>query len=156
MSAASRGLVTAFLLRAGFLVAALAVIAGLLGMHVVANGHSSHPGHPAQAVTSTHEVHGTHTGHAGHAGHQTELPPSAEPASRLGGASCAAAGDCPAMSGLGTGCVPAPGTATLAAPLLGAVPSGLPHHGPLRAGALCRYSYLPGSPSPGDLSISRT
>lgn len=165
MSAARRGLVGAFFLRAGFLVAAVAIIGGLLGMHIVAGGHSAHAGHRAVAEHSAPVSHAAFAGHSAHAAHgadtehsarQAALPSAQGPALLAGASSCALAGNCPAMSGPDAGCVLAPGTATLTVPVPGTVPSLLPHRGQLHAGALASYSYLPGNPTPGDLCISRT
>lgn len=42
MTDPSRGRATAFLLRTGLLAGLLAIIGGIVGMHVMAGGHSMH------------------------------------------------------------------------------------------------------------------
>ena len=138
--------------RVWLLAATLAVIAGLLGMHVLTAGHASHgaASHAAPAGT-TAVVHSTAGGHPSHAGHPATAASTDAPA--LVPATC---GDsCPGARESAAPCVPtAPGSpvtvvppqATLAVlPLLPA--AGNP--GPA-------YAYLPPSPTPCDLSISRT
>jgi len=121
--------------RAWLFAAALAVIAGLLGMHVLTSGHASHGPVP-------------HVSHAGHA-----LPAAGTDEPQLASAAC---GDsCPGAQESGAPCIPSapsgpvtlsPPQATLAVlPLLPAAS---------RPGAA--YDYLPPSPTPCDLSISRT
>ena len=121
--------------RAWLFAAALAVITGLLGMHVLTSGHASHGTVP-------------HVSHAGHA-----LPAADTDKPQLASAAC---GDsCPGAQESGAPCIPSapsgpvtlsPPQATLAVlPLLPAAS---------RPGAA--YDYLPPSPTPCDLSISRT
>ncbi|GGH90786.1 hypothetical protein ACFFGR_19945 [Arthrobacter liuii] len=149
----------ASLLRMAWLLAGtLAVIAGLLGMHVMASSHASHGavqhgsvsfGAPAGHTAVAHSAAGDHAG--GHAGH---LPAaSAMDAPALAPAGC---GDtCPGAKESGAPCIPsAPsGPVTVVPPQ--ATLETLPE---LRAGGspADAYDYLPPSPTPCDLSISRT
>jgi hypothetical protein len=155
VTAPFRGPVTAFLLRAGFLTAALAVIAGIFGMHIMTGAHHMSAAHtmPAAAVEPSVELQGIPAGHY--------HPPGA---SRGGAAviqaatdsscSCDPAGSCPEMSAGGNACVLSPGNTSLTAPAPGTAPYALPDFGAAAAGT--SYSYSPASPSPGDLCISRT
>ena len=153
MTAVSRGPVTAFLLRAGLLTAALAIIAGILGMHIMTDAHNmtAEHGMPAPAAAPAMEqMHGTPTG--ANAGPGPGLSPDAAAGSS---SSCSAAGSCPEMSAMGNACVLSPGNTPLTAPMPGTAPSALPDFdGAAVVGT--NYSYSPGSPSPGELCISRT
>ncbi|UKA57148.1 hypothetical protein [Arthrobacter sp. FW306-2-2C-D06B] len=131
-----RGRATAFLLRISLFAGLLSVIAGILGMHVMAGGHSMHATAAASpaAVVSQQAV------------HHAATPPAP---------SCTSPGTCTEMSALHAVCVPAPGHNTLTAPLPGVPP--YPNAVTAEAGAqVPGYSHRPGSPSPGDLCISRT
>lgn len=156
MTAALDGRLTRFLLRAGFVAAALAIIAGIFGMHIVSGAHHAAPGHGMTASGTVPVVH-LEAMPAGHA-HTTEAPTGsagAAPAVTGSSSSCTAAGSCPEMSAGDAACVLAPGNTTLSAPLPGTAPYALPDFG--AAAALgSTYSYSPDSPSPGDLCISRT
>lgn len=139
--------------RAWLFAAALAVIAGLLGMHVLTSGHASH-GAASQGSMSGHSAGHSAVGHSdpgSHAGHALPAAGTDEP--QLASAAC---GDsCPGAQESGAPCIPSapsgpvtlsPPQATLAVlPLLPAAS---------RPGAA--YDYLPPSPTPCDLSISRT
>ncbi|MEV8147487.1 hypothetical protein AB0O52_04980 [Arthrobacter sp. NPDC080073] len=125
-----RGRAAVFLLRMGLLAGLLSIIAGIVGMHVMAGGHSMH----AAPVVSEQAVH-----HA------------ASPAAP----SCTSTGTCTGMSALHAVCIPAPGHNTLTAP----VPGVAPYASAATAGSgalVSGNSHRPGSPSPGDLCISRT
>lgn len=154
--------VASFLRAAWLLGATLAVIAGLLGMHVLTAGHASHgpvaqgmashsadsPAAPAGAAAVVHSAVGDHPGHAGHAA----APASTDPPALAPG-TCG--NSCPGAQESGAPCVPSvpggsvtvlPPQATLAVlPLL-----------PAAGNPGSSYGYLPPSPSPCDLSISRT
>lgn len=137
MTDPSRGRACAFLLRMGLLAGLLAIMAGILGMHVMAGSHSLH----ATPVLGESAV--VNLSHAVQDADSSPAPP------------CASPGTCTAMSALHAVCVPAPGHNTLAAPLPGVPPYA--NTGMREAGAApCGYSHRPGSPSPGDLCISRT
>ncbi|WP_427007720.1 DUF6153 family protein [Pseudarthrobacter sp. H2] len=152
MTATGSGRAVAFLKWAALLAGMLAIIAGILGMHIMTGS----PGMPASA-----------------AGHGAAMPqvmqPSAEVkpapgpaavqgipgAASLSGRSCADKGGCATMSAMDAVCIPSPGNASLAAPLPGTTP--LPADDATRSSSgFTTYAYLPGSPSPGQLCISRT
>ncbi|MDQ0663119.1 hypothetical protein QFZ35_001617 [Arthrobacter ulcerisalmonis] len=142
--------VASLLRKAWLLTAILAVVAGLLGMHVLTSGHASHGAVSQGAAAVAHSPAGDHAvgDHAatGATDVSTDAPVVAP-------ATC---GDsCPGAQAPGAQCIPsAPGApvtvsppqATLAAlPLLPTVSTPGP-----------AYDYLPPSPTPCDLSISRT
>ncbi|WP_324642962.1 hypothetical protein [Pseudarthrobacter sp. LT1] len=151
--------VASLLRRAWLFAAALAVIAGLLGMHVLTSGHASHgavsqgeraPGPMPHSAAAGHTV-VAHSAGPDHAGHT----PAASAADMQELASSACGGSCPGAQESGAPCVPsAPsGPVTLSPPqatlaVLPLLPSAS------RPGAA--YDYLPPSPTPCDLSISRT
>ncbi|WP_461856912.1 hypothetical protein [Arthrobacter sp. C152] len=137
------------LLRAAWLLAAtLALTAGILGMHVLTAGHASH----ASVSNATHGAGHTavaHSAGAGHAGHAAPAADAPEPAA----ATC---GDtCPGVHESGAPCVPtAPGNpVTLYPPEAG--PAALPAP-PVAGTRTPVHGYRPPSPTPCELSISRT
>ncbi|TQJ59802.1 hypothetical protein FBY30_2056 [Arthrobacter sp. SLBN-83] len=150
----------ASLLRHAWLLAAtLAVITGLLGMHVLTSGHGSHgsvsggaiAGHAAvahSAVAHSAVAHSAGDGHAVHAGH----PATGPDAPVLESAACG--GSCPGAQKPGAPCVPtAPGGPVSVSP----PPASLTALPALAAvGNTPGYSYLPPCLTPCDLSISRT
>ncbi|MEO5316790.1 hypothetical protein PV772_22180 [Pseudarthrobacter sp. CC12] len=159
MTATHRRRLTAFFLRAGFLTAALAIIAGIFGMHVMTGAHDM-PSGPAMSMAGSGGTTQLQTMPASHAqamGMSVGVASSDPVAtgSSSSSSSCAPAGPCTEMSAGGGACVLAPGTTTLSAPLPGPAPYELPDFG---AAAVLgsTYSYSPGSASPGDLCISRT
>ena len=143
-TAISSQAVAALLHRAWLFAAALTVIAGLLGMHVMTSGHASH-GAPAGHTVVANSAGAAHTGHAPGA--------SATDMHELASAAC---GDsCPGAQESGAPCIPtAPsGPVTVAPPQ--ATQAALPLL-PAAGHAGSSYDYLPPSPTPCDLSISRT
>ena len=158
MTAPAHGAAIAFLRRAGLLTAVLALIAGIFGMHVMTATHAMHSPAAAAATVSAHHD----SSPAGDAG---ELPagPSSAPdvhaAQDEAGArsvQCTDSNNCTSMQSMTAACTPSAKTGSLAAPLPG---TGIIARNPTAAtqstiSAL--WSYLPGSPSPGELCISRT
>ncbi|MBB6403174.1 hypothetical protein [Arthrobacter sp. AZCC_0090] len=148
-----RGRATAFLGRIGLLAALLSIIAGILGMHVMGGSHSMHD--PIAIGINAQEP-GTHGGHAVLPGDPS--PPagaSIRQSAQLPASHCTSSGACTTMSAMSAVCVPAPSHNSLAAPLPGVPPYA--NEGTAEAGApIAGYSHRPGSPSPGDLCISRT
>ncbi|WP_284981392.1 hypothetical protein [Arthrobacter sp. efr-133-TYG-118] len=147
-----RGRAAAFLLRMGLLAGLLSIIAGIVGMHVMAGGHSMHAAPVVSPAAVASPLHAVHTD-----AESASLPDKAavQPAASPPAPSCASAGTCTGMSASHAVCVPAPGHNTLTAPLPGVPPYATT--GTAEAGALVSgYSHRPGSPSPGDLCISRT
>lgn len=164
-------------LRRGFLLAGLlAVVAGFLGMHVMTGMHGAHA---MTAVTSSAEAAGSssrpETGLAPHPaahalqertmGHDSLAPRPATPAgpdltadSRAAApaVSCVCQSNCADAASMHSACVPSAAMTSLAAPPPGMAPASM--HNPDTHGdaAVRAYCCLPASPSPGDLSISRT
>ena len=130
--------------RAWLLAGVLALIAGLLGMHVMTAGHASH-GAPAGHTVVANSAGAAPTGHAPGA--------SATDMHELAPATC---GDsCPGAQESGAPCIPtAPsGPVTVAPPQ--ATQAALPLL-PSTVNAGSAYDYLPPGPTPCELSISRT
>lgn len=159
MTSHARGRSLAFLRRVGLLAGMLTIIAGILAMHVMTGTHymssaSAGPGMdvpPAgvlEQAVPTQESATAHTGHAAAPNAVSGRVSTPAPA-------CAGSDPCTAMSAMDAVCVPSPATTVLAAPPPGSTPFAPPAPAD-GAAAATRYSYLPGSPSPGDLCISRT
>jgi hypothetical protein len=168
--------------RAALLAALIALIAGFLGMHILSASHDlhAHASPPASITMSTAahavDLNASGTGHpAGHSGHspagtvpQTldgpaapETVLSATPRAAAGGSShvppsCLCQGGCTDKPAAHAGCTPSPGGATLSAPQPGAVPLALHSWTAGLADRQPDYAYRPTTPTPRDLSISRT
>lgn len=153
--------------RIWLLAATLAVIAGLLGMHVLTPGHGSHGPGP-QAGPHGAGSHGVaaHSGPhadapAGHAGVErsaVELSAGGsgadEPAAKaMASAGCGSA--CPLAQESGAQCVPSAPSGPQQVHPPQAAPVVLPPL-PTSGSPGPAYVYLPPSPTPCDLSISRT
>lgn len=147
-----------FLRHAGLFAAVMALIAGIIGMHVMTDAHAMHS--PATPAGSVSAVHGPSP-----AGHTTEhltgpssAPemPTAPDEARARTAQCTVSHNCTSMQSMTAACIPSAKTGSLAAPLPGtAIIAWSTSTGTSSAiGAV--WSYLPGSPSPGELCISRT
>jgi hypothetical protein len=153
-----RGRATSFFLRMGLLAGLLSIIAGIVGMHVMAGGHSMHATPVVSQSPSVSQSAVVGQSHAVHiAAERTSLPDegAVHHAASQAVAPCTCPGTCTGMSALHAVCVPAPGHNSLAAPLPGVPPYA--NAGTAGAGVLVsHYSHRPGSPSPGDLCISRT
>lgn len=142
-------------LHAGLLAVVLALIAGVLGMHIVMSG-----GHTSQASTSIttaslaeSAAHGTPGGHGSHAPTSSAAPGTGT----VGQAQCSCSGNCPSEHVMASSCIPSLATGSLTAPLPDTTTAApAPTVTALQAQACTRWSYRPGSPSPGELSISRT
>lgn len=163
MTARARVL-SAALLRAGLLAAVLAIVAGIFGMHVM-TAHSSHAGHTAASAESAAGgfVAGQPAGdaaagqsagqaavvhsHAEHAAGHTAVSPTFSAAESCGSG-------CPGAHEAGAPCIPLGKTASLAVVPPQAVTAEPAHATTTRAAV--GYSYIPSSPTPCDLSISRT
>ena len=151
MTAPSRAPLTTFLLRAGFLTAALAIIAGIFGMHIMTGAHHMSAAHTMPAAAAQSTVHleslpASHSHRNGRVTERTTVTPGSHwvvvflrPFRFLPGDVCR--GQC-----LRAG----PGKHNTDRPCPGTAPYALPDFGrPLQAGI--NYSYSPDSPSPGDL-----
>lgn len=152
----------ALLGRVALLAGLLVIVAGILGMHVMTASHSAHASHPVThgtvvqdaAVLHDHSSAPRHTAahystdahHAadrpGHAAQPSLAPPSCE-------------GSCSGMQTSGTSCVPLAkaGSLTVAPPERSVAAAPVPAG---RLGGASIYSYVPASPTPCELSISRT
>lgn len=155
MTAISARRATAFLRRAALLAGLLAIVAGILGMHIMTGTHAM------PAPGTGHETGSLHAMPASdnpdHIADITAVPAVSAPQSVTHSPrpSCADAGGCTMMSAMDWSCIPSPGNTTLAAPPPGI--TTLQSGGRTNAATLSsRYAYLPASPSPGQLSISRT
>lgn len=176
MTARISGLSAAFL-RAGLLAAVLAVIAGILGMHVMTANHSSHAGHADVAHLAGDAAVEHPAGHsaahtAGHAvghgavGHSDGGP--ADSGSSVDGqaasqpdagtsftASASCSSGCPGVQQSGTSCIPSAKAGSLAVVPPPAAPAAAAEPAASALGAV-GYSFTPSSPTPCELSISRT
>lgn len=145
--------VASLLRRAWLLAATLAVTAGLLGMHVLTSGHASHGSASRGSVSQAAAGHTAvaHPAGGGHAGHRAGAATVDAP--DLAGASCGSS--CPGAQESGVPCIPSAPSApvTLGTPqaTLAVLPA-LPPAGDRRPAC----GYLPPTPTPCDLSISRT
>ncbi|MDE8668096.1 hypothetical protein PY310_05790 [Pseudarthrobacter sp. H3Y2-7] len=155
------------LLQRGALAAAvLAIIAGLFGMHVMTGNHAAHGQHAAAVPVSDGHAQAVYANvldagaeHAA-AGHLHAVPPDAVHtkgavhADAAGATSCA--GSCHRVQETGAACVPSAkaGALTVFPPLesrldVAAAPG-------TRTGPAVAYAHTPSSPTPCELSISRT
>lgn len=160
MTAPAHTRAVAFLCRAGLVAAVLALIAGIFGMHIMTGTHSMHSPAATQAATAV-TAHGPSSGD-NHMGQHATGPSSARVAAGVQEAAgtsagqCSEAGGCTSMQAMTAACTPSAKTGSLAAPQPG---TGMISVN-INTGALStitdRWSYLPGSPSPGELCISRT
>ena len=173
MPAATAARPTAILRDAFLLAGLLAVILGLLAMHVLAGSHGIHAQAASPAGTSSVSlsdapVHSAHFDDAGHAGHSvaapapaTQAPALVTPASvTIGGTevppSCVCQGGCAEKPTVHAGCTPSPSGGSLSAPPPGSTLLDGGYWTAVRADRQAGYAYLPGTPTPRDLSISRT
>ncbi|MFD5276319.1 hypothetical protein ACFWIX_02030 [Pseudarthrobacter sp. NPDC058362] len=132
------------LMRAAGFLGVLAVIVGIFGMHVMTGSHASHAGAGHVAHSSTTHSSTTHSGDPVHPGGVAVVVLYA-------GAACA--DTCPGAGEPSASCVPSPSSGALAVvtPPVAAVRMAPPVDA-----AAPVYSYIPSSPTPCDLSISRT
>jgi hypothetical protein len=153
-----------FLRRAGLLAGLLAIIAGILGMHVLTGSHNMHMAGSSAAVP-THHMATDHMAveNAGHGGHDSEhsartvtagaIAPT-DPSPTSGFFSCIGGDPCAGMSAVGGSCIPSGSTGSLAAPPLSTPSFAADTQAP--EAAVASYAYVPENPSPADLCISRT
>ncbi|CAI3796873.1 hypothetical protein [Pseudarthrobacter sp. MM222] len=161
MPASDRNAATSFLERAGLLAGILTVLAGILGMHVMTGSHSMHS---AAAITAAAGAATVHTGTAAADGHPVHGTADTASSRRTGveiAASssvqeCSCSDGCTSMQTMTVTCTPLAKTGSLSVPLPGAGIFGSISNARAPGAVPLAYSYLPGSPSPGQLSISRT
>jgi hypothetical protein len=142
------GRTAALLCRTALLAGLLAVIAGILGMHVMTGNHAAHS-HQSLATASAPAV-----AAPDHAEHDAAVVPPATDDDAT--AQCSCSGSCSGMQAMGAPCTPSAKTASFTAPPPGDAGLAVNDRAGFNPAAPAAYSYLPGSPSPGDLSISRT
>jgi hypothetical protein len=156
MTAPARRDAAAFLRRAGLVAAVLAIIAGIFGMHVLTATHAMHS--PASA-TAAAEPHSTAVS-PDHAGHTAAVSyhgvPVEQDVAEAVLDQCAESGDCTRMHAMTVACTPSAKTASMAAPPPGTLVLGISNNTAPAGAVTGQWSYLPGSPSPCELSISRT
>jgi hypothetical protein len=156
--------------RTALFLGVLAILAGLIGMHVLASSHTQHgPGALAAVPAGAHATHAAAPSTAARTApnamadgtvHAATLDPaSARP---MGSSapepppSCVSTGATGEMSAPHASCIPAPATAGLSAPSPGTTSFAGPEPAADTARVLCAATHVPGSPTPGELSISRT
>lgn len=155
MTAFLSGRVAAFLRRTVLLAGMLAIIAGILGMHIMTGSHSMTASATVPDAGMILAMHSPATGHT------SDTPAAATDSSlsaattSVHGSSCSDPGGCAMMTAMDAPCTLSPGNAQLAAPLPGSAPFAV-HGGAGTPTPASAHSYLPGSPSPGQLCISRT
>ena len=150
MTAAVSNSFGVFLRRFSVLVGVLAIVAGIFGMHIMTGTHHTPP---AAAVTGER----LHAAQEPAAGQTLPRPATVGPGSHsmsTSPSSCTDTSGCTTMSTADGTCIPSPGHASLAAPPPGS--TGLTDQSQATVVTAPRYAYLPGSPSPGELCISRT
>lgn len=153
------------LLTASLLVTVLAIITGLLGMHVMTGSHSPDTSAMVSAGVPTTSGLAASTAGTEAAGHDVHIAASPDSAashelSALNGAAspaqCPCPGNCSSQHSMSASCIPAPATGGLT---IHAPDATVSITGTSTAWATAGYapsSFRPSSPSPGDLSISRT
>lgn len=150
----------AVLRRTALLAGILAVIAGFLGMHILAGLHGTHgqAAHPASAA-SVMPAARAHTGHSPAAA-APAAPPVFATTVTVGGtpmpASCTCQGGCAEKPAAHVDCTPSVSGASLSLPPPGTT---VVRSQPWATGVAVQWAlsaHIPGSPTPNDLSISRT
>ncbi|MDQ0146096.1 hypothetical protein [Pseudarthrobacter niigatensis] len=154
--------VPAPLRRAWLFAAALAVIAGLLGMHVLTSGHASHGAMSQRGASHTIASHSAashgkvpHADASPGADPQPAHAPAAAAVDTPDLASAACGGSCPGVKESGAPCVPSAPSGPLTISPPQATLAVLPLQ-PAGGGPGPTYGYLPAGPTPCELSISRT
>lgn len=155
MTAALPGRVMALFRRASLLSGMLAIIAGIIGMHLMSGSHVLPATAAGLGVDTSRDAQVSAVITPAPGGGARPGAPAEQRPESLSGLSCADAGLCPAMTGMAAACIPSPGHPPLEAPLPGTTPFADTVPAALPAG-FRPYPYLPGAPSPGDLCISRT
>lgn len=144
----------ALLRRASLLAGILALVAGILGMHIMTGPQSMPTSAPVPGAEMLQVMQPPAAAHSSDASPAVDSSPSPDTTS-MPGVSCADAGGCATMSAMEASCIPSPGNTSLAAPLPGDTPFAAYDDADAPNPAVT-YTYFPGSPSPGQLCISRT
>jgi hypothetical protein len=158
----------AVLSRVRLVLLILALMAGILGMHIMSfapmSGHGvesaptgsvSGAGSDGSAHTMVSAAGAVHSGHTESVGAPGHSHSGAQQPGSLVNEGCTGDHGCAGMHSMDSSCTPAAKTTSLAAPVPGTGVTVInpPDGAPFRTAAL---SYRPQSPSPGDLCISRT
>lgn len=158
MTAPAHASATAFIRSAGLFATVLALIAGIFGMHVMTATHTMHSPAAAAATVSDHHE----SSRAGHTGEHPPGPlsgpgmPAAQVEAGAPTVQCTDSDNCTSMQSMTAACTPSAKTGSLAAPLPGTGIIARNTNAGTPGSISARWSYLPGSPSPGELCISRT
>ncbi|APX03575.1 hypothetical protein [Arthrobacter sp. QXT-31] len=158
MTAAVHRHAAAFLRRTGLVAAVLAIIAGIFGMHVLTGTHAMHSPTSATPAADAHTT-AVSPDHAGHPAQPGMVSGHASAEQDLAGVTvepCSESGDCTSMQAMTVACTPSAKTASMAAPPPGTNVLEISNNAAAAAAVTSQWSYLPGSPSPCELSISRT
>ncbi len=158
MTAAGLRPAAAFLRSAGLLAMVLTIIAGIFGMHVLTGTHAMHIPAAATAAADVHPgVSPDHSAHSAASGTFTGNRAMAEQdTAGLTGDQCSESGDCTSMHTMSMACTPSAKTASMDAPEPGTLVLGIRNNTAAAGAVTGQWSYLPDSPSPCELSISRT
>ncbi len=158
MTAPAHAPAIALLRRAGLFTAVVALIAGIFGMHVMTVTHTMHSPATAAATVSAHND----SSLAGNTGEHPPGPlsapemPAAQDQAGARTVQCTDPNGCTSMKSMTADCTPSAKTGTLAAPLPGTGIIARKADTGTQRTLSALWSYLPGSPSPGELCISRT
>ncbi|MEC5182156.1 hypothetical protein [Arthrobacter sp. CG_A4] len=144
-----------FLRRAGLLAGLLSIIAGIVGMHTMTGSHSVPTSAAVPAAEMLQAMQSSAPEHTALAGASAIVSSESAGTGSLPEPACADQAGCAMMAAMDATCIPSPGNASLAAPLPGNAPLAA-HDDAGAPTQASTSSYLPGSPSPGDLCISRT
>ncbi|NHW48600.1 hypothetical protein HAV21_17140 [Paenarthrobacter sp. MSM-2-10-13] len=169
--AAQRTMMSSALLTASLLTAVLALITGILGMHVMTGTHSAHTAAMVSVgmtdTTGSYPAMSEHptpglpvSGHASHSVSPSSGPAALQKLSAVNAApspaQCSCSGNCSSQHSMSASCIPTVATGALAAPVPDDTVSITAQSAASTIAAPVPWSYRPGSPSPGELSISRT
>lgn len=145
MTALAHRTAAAFPRHAGLVAVVLAIIAGIFGMHVLTGTHATSS--PASAAAAA-APHGTGaSGDPGVSAGQDSVRATAE--------QCSDSRACSNMQTMTAACTPSAKTSSMAAPPPGTLVRGISNNTAASADT-GQWTYRPGSPSPCELSISRT
>ncbi|NQD89691.1 hypothetical protein HP499_18060 [Paenarthrobacter sp. CM16] len=162
--AAQRTIAGSALLTGTLLAAVLAIITGILGMHVMTGTHSAHsamtiPSQTPIIATGVLSTSGSPSDHAGHRSSTSGVAVLQALTPAYGAtfpAQCSCSGNCSSEHSMTAVCIPSAASGVLAAPVPAEAPSITAPSPASTFMVWCLWSYRPGGPSPGELSISRT
>ncbi|MET4619170.1 hypothetical protein ABIE18_000593 [Arthrobacter sp. 2762] len=130
-------------------------------MHVMTGTHSLHAaGTVSTAGTAssagTDSAAPGHFSRGGHPSHGASLEEPAAHRDAPATTQCACSGNCSEEHAMAASCIPLAATSTLSAPVPDSTSAVAPSYLGAAVAAGDDWTYRPGSPSPGELSISRT